>query len=391
MPVPPPPPVSAVAVKFKTAVNPKNHKLEIVCASAICHSTFLLDAPSDESPDRMTALTLVRPVDFNADGAAPRFSRDAEKEIAAAPEARTSPNERALLSRLPAQIGTWDPDVVVSHNGWGHDVDLLLSRCVFLKVGMWSKLGRRRQMRLPKASHFGNGNDWAIEGALEGRVLCDTCKSAKEFLVRETTYSLAELARTQLGVEGRAEIELADVPAWCRTGRGVVGLARHTLNDAGLVMGLAFKLQALPLTWQLTCVAGNLWGRTMKSLRAERNDFLLLHEFHRLKYLVPETVKRRDEAAASGAGTAGKGKSTYSGGLVLEPKKGLYDSFILLLDFNSLYPSLIQEYNLYFTTMDWSRSDLPGGASDEGAARRECLCHRVTVGRDSRGGGREHD
>ena len=269
MPVPPPPPVSAVAVKFKTAVNPKNHKLEIVCASAICHSTFLLDAPSDESPDRMTALTLVRPVDFNADGAAPRFSRDAEKEITAAPEARTSPNERALLSRLPAQIGTWDPDVVVSHNGWGHDVDLLLSRCVFLKVGMWSKLGRRRQMRLPKASHFGNGNDWAIEEALEGRVLCDTCKSAKEFLVRETTYSLAELARTQLGVEDRAEIEPADVPAWCRTGRGVVGLARHTLNDAGLVMGLAFKLQALPLTWQLTCVAGNLWGRTMKSLRAQ--------------------------------------------------------------------------------------------------------------------------
>jgi DNA polymerase Pol2 len=344
----PAPPVVSVSIKIKTVVNPKTNKSEVISASAICHKNVMLDGASDDSFKFMTQLSLIRPLGIGVSSvgnALPQFPRDINDEIKKTmPQLQTMPNERALLNRLLTQIGLWDPDVIVGHNAWGYDIEVLLNRCAENKVASWSKIGRRRRTQPPKPNQFSKGNkEWVIADAITGRVLCDTYVSAKE-LLRETTYSLTSLASTQLKTQ-RIEIEPVDIPQWFNESKTIVQLAMHTLHDAQLVQRLMFKLQIVPLTKQLTNIAGNLWGRTMKGNRAERNEYLLLHEFHQLKFIVPEKSR--------GTKGATSGKAKYSGGLVLEPKKGLYDSFILLLDFNSLYPSIIQEYNLCFTTMNW--------------------------------------
>lgn len=113
--------------------------------------------------------------------------------------------------------------------------------------------------------------------------------------------------------------------------------------------------------------------------RAQRVEYLLLHAFHAKKYIVPDKIphlketkltKRRtnkgaeektadeldvndvnvDNDAQNGHRKGKKGPA-YAGGLVLEPKRGLYDKYILLLDFNSLYPSIIQVGNIYISVI----------------------------------------
>jgi DNA polymerase alpha subunit A len=342
--LPPSPPVSTMTVQFKTVVHPKTHQSEIVSLTALLHTSVPLDTgvPSDK-PEFCRHLSLVRPLPSAEGGGVPQLPRDYKSTSGVLKQA----SERALLSRFLAQVHQWDPDVWMGHNVWGWGLEVILQRCAALKLKHWSQLGRRRQDRIPNALK----KDWAIAQAITGRLLCDTYLSAKE-LLRETTYSLTALAASQLQTH-RPEIEAVDLPLYFQTGAGVQQVCQSTLLDAQLVQRLAFSLQILPLSKQLTNIAGNIWSHTLKSNRAERTEYLLLHEFHRLKFLPPEKKTKQMKDAET---TSTKAK--YSGGLVLEPKKGLYDSFILLLDFNSLYPSIIQEYNLCFTTMNWAAIDM---------------------------------
>ena len=355
------PPLISMCVSMKTAVNPSSQLHEIIALSALVHTKVDAEADTLLDPTLMRRFSIVRPLGNSCGNTyPPSFPHDLDSAIrktGGAGSVLTCPNERAMLSMFFVRIQQEDPDLLASHNLFGFEFDVLLSRAIANKIPLWSKLGRLRRTRPPKGI-----NDRDITA---GRILCDTYKAAKEFL-RETSYSLTSLASSQLNFE-RVEVDPVDVPRYFSSSDDILKIAHHTSCDAMLVQKLMLKLQVVPLTKQLTNLSGNLWSRTIRGARAERIEYLLLHEFHAMKYVLPEKKafeggKGRgmagaedDEDGKVGGQSRSKSKAAYAGGLVLEPKKGLYDTYILLLDFNSLYPSIIQEYNLCFTTVEWTK------------------------------------
>uniref|UniRef100_A0A669EY04 DNA polymerase n=1 Tax=Oreochromis niloticus TaxID=8128 RepID=A0A669EY04_ORENI len=315
----PPPPLTVMSISLKTVQNPKTHQNEIVSLAALIHYRFHMDKAPPQPPYQTHFCVISRPADciFPYDFKEAVRKKNGKVEIAS--------TERTLLGFFLAKMHKIDPDVLVGHDIFGFDLEVLLQRINVCKVPHWSKIGRLRRSNMPK---LGGRSAFAEKNATCGRLVCDVEISAKE-LIRCKSYHLTELTAQVL------KTERITVPQ----------------EDIKNLYSVFNRL--------VTCFPIFFESRTLMGGRSERNEFLLLHAFHEKDYIVPDkpSFKKAQLETAEGEDDvdAGKGKrkkkAAYAGGLVLDPKVGFYDKFVLLLDFNSLYPSIIQEFNICFTTV----------------------------------------
>jgi len=273
-------------------------------------------------------------------------AEDARPDFAFAARTLECATETALLDKLCDVIKHRNPDLLLGHGIDSGDLDFVVSRMRALGVDA-TRLGRF-------ASHapLKTGFTRMSVTHTPGRVLVDTLKVAREHLPPQRDYAIDALAP----METPASSSLPSQQQLRGTGEAA---ADEAMRKASQAMRLAIQLEAVSLSARLTMIGGNLWRRTLAGGRAERIEYLLLHAFQRAGYVVPDkqtrhhaTAPRAEEAEDGSGGDEAEGEVGYQGGMVLEPRKGLYENMILVMDFASLYPSIIMEKDICFTTLD---------------------------------------
>ncbi|KAL3848220.1 hypothetical protein ACJMK2_019093 [Sinanodonta woodiana] len=369
-PTPPMPTLVVMTMNLRTLPNPKTHQNEVIGVACLVQNSLHMDRPAPKQPFEQHFCILSKP----SDCIFPWDFKDKVQKEKYNMKVEVLPTERALLGLLLAKIHKIDPDLIVGHDIFGFDLNVLLHRISANKIPHWSKISRLKRTVMPKLSgHPGHGSLFAEKSATCGRMVCDIKISSKE-LVRYRSFDLTELT-SQILKQKRTELDFDQVKNMYMTSHQLLQLIELTLVDCTYILRIMYELNVIPLALQITNICGNVMSRTLMGGRAERNEYLLLHAFSKKYFIVPDKEYKKKPSPVSAEDleeeeldstkpnpSRGRRKPAYAGGLVLEPKKGFYDKYILVLDFNSLYPSIIQEYNICFTTIN--RLPLPVKTGD---------------------------
>ncbi|KAF3922788.1 hypothetical protein AA313_de0204870 [Arthrobotrys entomopaga] len=358
---PPPPPLKIMSFAIRTKISQRDNKPEIISITGRLYDNISLDEtnPAEKLPS--SCFTICRPIGTNFPFG---FQPTAERHKTVI---KTEKTEASLLNIFLAKLQITDPDALIGHELEETIYGTLIHRLKECKVANWHRIGRMRRGQWPH--NLGRGGYFAERQIVSGRLMCDLSNDLGKSLMNKCqSWSLTEICDLILG---KKRIDLdneTSLKTWASSGTGFLNYLEHAETDTYMIAAIALRIQILPLAKQLTNLAGNSWARTLSGTRAERNEYILLHEFTKSKYICPDKNYERGKTSQRGVDDDaadddeevrhdGKKKDKYKGGLVLEPERGLYDKFVLVMDFNSLYPSIIQEFNICFTTVE--RTDLP--------------------------------
>ncbi|MBI4017597.1 MAG: hypothetical protein HY366_01480 [Candidatus Aenigmarchaeota archaeon] len=282
-------------------------------------------------------------------------------------------NEKEMLQAFVNALRAYDPDVLVGYNAHNFDIPYILKR---LEInGLERKLGRADKTTVVR--------QMAGKSVTEpvGRVVIDpyvVLKKPETGTLRFKRYDLNTVAREMLGEEKIAIDHREMRTAWLER-KPMELYAEYCLKDSSLVMDIVQKNQFVDKYVAMARLSGITLQDCINGGQSTRIEHLLLQEMNRQGFVIP----LRPDDAADAERESERTRTDYKGGLVLDPMKGLHtDGCILVLDFKSLYPSIIRTYNICPTTLvrgnvPQQTNTSPSGAKFVTADVREGIIPRI--------------
>ncbi|WP_104402548.1 DNA polymerase II [Vibrio penaeicida] len=231
-------------------------------------------------------------------------------------------NEFQLLQAMCEWFTQFDPDIIVGWSVIDFDFRLLHKRCEWhnlpLRIGRGGQTAHFRQSNTTNQSFI----------RIPGRVVLDGIDTLKTATYHFRSWSLESVSQELLG-EGKdihnVHDRMDEINRMFREDKP--SLAKYNLQDCKLVNRIFEHTHLLEFAIERSKLTGVELDRVGGSVAAFTN--LYLPRLHRANYTAPNLQAENWLASP--------------GGYVMDSVPGLYDS-VLVLDFKSLYPSIIRSF-----------------------------------------------
>ena len=234
------------------------------------------------------------------------------------------PDEKELLIHFIKWFNEIDPDIIIGWHVIGFDLMFLEKKCEEHHIPFDIARGNGRvSLRIRKPRGY--------FASITGRVVIDGPPALRSSFFTFEDYRLETVAQ-ELLAEGKTisqdHDKVEEIDRLFNEDKN--SLAEYNLNDALLVTNIFRKSALIELSIRRSQLSGLLMDQL--GMMTLAFDHFLLPRMHRVGYVAPniKDLETTDHAA---------------GGYVMDPKPGIY-SDIVILDFKSLYPTIIQTFKI---------------------------------------------
>ena len=233
-------------------------------------------------------------------------------------------SEKALLENFCADLKTLDPDIIIGWNVLGFDLKILEERSIKNRV----KFSIGRDNSVSKIIQRASNRYFA---KISGRIVLDGPMTLRSAFYSFTNYKLETVAQELLGTGKTIKSDKNKVDQINYLfEKDKIQLAEYNLMDCILVTEIFKKVEILNQLVTRSKLSGLFLDQLGQMTAAF--DHFYLPKFHKAGFVAPN-VKDINATTHS------------AGGFVFDPKPGLYQN-VFVLDFKSLYPSIIQTFKI---------------------------------------------